>query len=81
MKKHWLFCPELLLTAPERGSDTGGGFYDAYLDGNDRCIRAALAFDAQLVEKVPAEEHDVRAEYIITEKELIRCSQDYPETP
>ena len=59
----------------------GGGFYDAYLDGNDRCIRAALAFDAQLVEKVPAEEHDVRAEYIITEKELIRCSQDYPETP
>ena len=58
----------------------GGGFYDAYLDGNDRCIRAALAFDAQLVEKVPAEEHDVRAEYIITEKELIRCSQDCPET-
>ena len=68
------------MTAPERGSDTGAAF-TMHIDGNDRCIRAALAFDAQLVEKVPAEEHDVRAEYIITEKELIRCSQDYPETP
>lgn len=57
----------------------GGGFYDTYLDGNDRCVKAALAFDVQCVEKVPAEEHDVRAEYIITEKELIRCCQDYPE--
>ena len=58
----------------------GGGFYDTYLDGNGRCTKAALAFDAQCVEKVPAEAHDVRADYIITEKELIRCCQDYPET-
>ena len=50
------------------------------LDGNGRCTKAALAFDAQCVEKVPAEAHDVRADYIITEKELIRCCQDCPET-
>lgn len=58
----------------------GGGFYDTYLYGNGRCTKAALAFDAQCVEKIPAEAHDVRADYIITEKELIRCCQDYPET-
>lgn len=58
----------------------GGGFYDTYLGGNDRCVKAALAFEAQCVEKVPAKDHDVRVEYIITEKELIRCSKDYPET-
>ena len=80
MKRRLLSCPGLLLTDPVQGSVTEGGFYDTYLDGNDRCVKAALAFDVQCVEKVPAEGHDVRAEYIITEKELIRCSQDYPET-
>ena len=58
----------------------GRGFYDAYLKGNDRCRKAALAFDVQCVDKIPAEAHDIRADYIITEKELIICSQDYPET-
>ena len=58
----------------------GGGFYDAYLAGNDRCRKAALAFDTQCMEQIPVDEYDVRAEMIITEKELIKCSQDYPET-
>ncbi len=58
----------------------GGGFYDTYLKGNDRCRKAALAFDVQCQEKIPVEAHDVRADFIITEKELIICSQDYPET-
>lgn len=58
----------------------GGGFYDVYLKGNDRCRKAALAFGVQCVDKIPTEAHDIRADYIITEKELIICSQDYPET-
>ena len=55
----------------------GGGFYDVYLEGNDKCRKAALAFDVQCMDKIPADEHDVRAEIIITEKELITCSQAY----
>lgn len=58
----------------------GGGFYDTYLEGNDKCRKAALAFEAQCMEKIPAGRHDVRAEFIITEKELIICSLDYQET-
>lgn len=58
----------------------GGGYYDTYLEGNRECRIAALAFDVQCMAHVPSEEHDVRMEYIITEKELIVCSQDYPET-
>lgn len=58
----------------------GGGFYDTYLKGNNRCRKAALAFDVQCVDKIPSEEHDIRADFIITEKELIICPQDYPET-
>ncbi len=58
----------------------GGGFYDAYLERNDKCRKAALAFDVQCMDKIPVDDHDIRAEIIITEKELITCSQDYPET-
>lgn len=58
----------------------GGGFYDAYLEGNNKCRKAALAFGLQCMDMIPADEHDVRADIIITEKELIVCSQDYPET-
>lgn len=51
----------------------GGGYYDAYLSENRLCKKAALAFSLQCVEELPEEEHDVRPEYIITEKELIIC--------
>lgn len=57
----------------------GGGYYDTYLAGNVRCRKAALAFSMQCIEWIPSEEHDIRAEFIITEKELIRCWQDYQE--
>lgn len=58
----------------------GGGFYDTYLEGNDKCRKAVLAFDVQCMDKIPADEHDIRTEIIITEKERIICSQDYPKT-
>ncbi len=58
----------------------GGGYYDAYLEGKDRCRKAALAFHAQISENVPADSHDVRADIIVTEEEIIRCTQDCPET-
>lgn len=58
----------------------GGGYYDAYLAGNMGCRKAALAFSVQCMKRIPSEEHDICTEFIITEKELIRCLQDYPET-
>lgn len=58
----------------------GGGFYDLYLAGNEECRRVALAFSVQCAGEIPKDVHDVCVEMIITEKELIRCSQDYPET-
>ncbi len=58
----------------------GGGYYDVYLAGNTKCRKAALAFSVQCMERIPSEEHDIRTEFIITEKELVRCLQDYPQT-
>lgn len=37
----------------------GGGYYDRFLEKEPQHPTAALCFDFQLVEKVPADEHDV----------------------
>ncbi len=58
----------------------GGGYYDAYLSACPQCVRVALAFSVQCTEEyLPSEPHDIRMDAIITEKELIKCSQDFPE--
>ena len=51
----------------------GGGFYDAYLEKDTGCTRAALAFSCQIADELPADAHDVRVRYIFTEKEMITC--------
>lgn len=51
----------------------GGGFYDRYLSGHLRrkVATVALAYDCQVFEEIPWEAHDIRPEWIITEKERI----------
>ncbi|MEI3336773.1 MAG: 5-formyltetrahydrofolate cyclo-ligase [Clostridium sp.] len=52
----------------------GGGYYDRYLENIDKKImKVALIYDFQLLENVPAEEHDIKADYIITETMSIKC--------
>ena len=51
----------------------GGGYYDRYLENIDKkIIKVALIYDFQLLENVPAEEHDIKADYIITETMSIK---------
>lgn len=50
----------------------GGGFYDRYLSVDNTFIKAALAFDFQLLESIPYEEHDLKPDYIITQTQFIR---------
>ncbi len=46
----------------------GAGYYDRFLPKLDpRCLKAGVAFDIQLAEQVPTEEHDFRLDMIITE--------------
>lgn len=49
----------------------GGGFYDRFMLRASRAVRAALAYDCQLLAAVPAEVHDLTVDYIITEKQNI----------
>ena len=50
----------------------GGGYYDRYLSkyGNDNLIKAAIAYDFQVVNKIDStsEEHDIKPDIIVTDK-------------
>ena len=52
----------------------GGGYYDRFLSKLDHVTKISLAFDMQLIPKVPHESFDIAVNYIITEKELIKCN-------
>lgn len=52
-------------------------FYDRYFkkiskDNIKRITKLALAYDFQVLDKVPTSYHDVPVDYIITEKEFIK---------
>jgi len=51
----------------------GGGFYDKLLL-NINCPKVAIAFESQIIEKVPHEPHDIKVDKIVTEKRIIICS-------
>ncbi|UCH33258.1 MAG: 5-formyltetrahydrofolate cyclo-ligase [Armatimonadota bacterium] len=52
----------------------GGGFYDRLLAG--LAVRAAavgVAFEAQMIERVPREDRDLPVGWVVTEKRIITC--------
>ena len=49
----------------------GKGFYDRYLKAHPHLVRLGIAFDIQLVEKIPAQECDCRMDMVFTEKSHI----------
>lgn len=52
----------------------GKGYYDrmlALLAGSAQLV--SLAFDFQVVEGIPTQPHDMRVDWVITEKRVIRC--------
>ena len=53
----------------------GKGYYDKLLSSgfSPTALKVGLAFDDQIVEAIPAEDHDVRMDVIVTERRVIRC--------
>ena len=45
----------------------GGGYYDKFLPRAVNAVKVALAFDVQIFDALPLENHDVRVDVIITE--------------
>ena len=50
----------------------GGGFYDKYLEKHPNLHALAIAFELQMYRELPFEEHDIKPEKVVTEK------QSYP---
>lgn len=51
----------------------GLGYYDGLLKNSTKIIKIGLAFELQLVDKIPVESHDIRVNKIITEERTISC--------
>ena len=51
----------------------GQGFYDKYLEGNS-AIKIALSYSKQIVKSVPVTDEDIRMDWIITERDVIKTS-------
>lgn len=55
----------------------GGGYYDRFLaDLAPDATRIGLAFEIQLVEQVPVEDHDQFMDYVVTEKRIYPCRRN-----
>jgi 5-formyltetrahydrofolate cyclo-ligase len=52
----------------------GGGYYDRLLKKKCPAHRIGLAFELQVINRIPAEPHDEKVEMIITEERTIVCS-------
>ena len=69
-----------LIVAPGRAFDPtgyrlgrGGGYYDRFLSVDAlRAARIAIAYDFQIVEAVPHEDHDTPVDMVVTETRTIR---------
>ena len=55
----------------------GGGYYDRFLAIEaPQALRIAVAFELQVVEKVPAEPHDQFMDWVVTEANLYDCRRN-----
>ncbi len=53
----------------------GGGYYDRFLAKVPKATRIGLAFDLQVVEKAPLQEHDEILDLVVTESRVIRSNR------
>lgn len=50
----------------------GGGYYDKYLEEiREKDNKIALAYDFQIIDEIEAEDHDIKMDYIITDKRIL----------
>ena len=49
----------------------GKGYYDILMKKSIKALHIGLAFECQMVEQIPTEEHDVPVDIIVTEKRVL----------
>lgn len=71
--KDIILLPGLAFTRDGRRCGYGGGYYDRFLQKMRHCICIALCYSWQLLDDLETEPTDMKADYIITENEIIDC--------
>lgn len=55
----------------------GAGYYDRFMKRlRSGAVKAALAYTFQIVDAIPSDEYDIPADYLITEKNIIKCTNN-----
>lgn len=70
-----IFVPGLGFTADCDRIGRGGGHYDRWLAKNRNTIAIGMAWDAQVVDSLPLDEHDQHLDYVVTPTKLYERGQ------
>lgn len=68
-----ILVPGLLFTPDGHRLGNGGGYFDRLLRGMPRAFRVGLAFEEQVVPRLPREEHDEVMDAVVTDVRTMRC--------
>jgi len=69
VKPEIIICPLLAFDKHKNRLGYGKGYYDKFLN-NNKITKIGIAFSIQETEQIPHENHDVKMDLIITEKDI-----------
>ena len=55
----------------------GFGYYDKFLKKVPKAVKIGLAFDFQVIDKIPRETHDVPVDLIVSEEMVVECKNTF----
>ncbi len=70
-----ILVPGIVFDKNGRRVGFGKGCYDRFLK-NTSALKIGFCYDFQICDKIPAEEHDITVDFLITEKEIIKTLYD-----
>ena len=71
-----IFVPGIVFDLNGYRIGYGKGYYDRWLDGTDVSKRVGLAFEVQLIDKIPNGQYDLPVSKILTEKRVIEIAKN-----
>jgi len=69
-----IFVPGVAFDRRGNRLGSGHGYYDRFL-AQSAAPRIGLAFEMQIVDRVPVGDHDEKMHFIVTENEMITCGE------
>lgn len=72
-KEVLVFVPGLAFSRKGARLGKGGGYYDKFLEKEPKHRTAALAYEFQLCEEIPMDDHDRPVDFVITEAGIYTC--------